>query len=402
MRDNEPGVPLYVDIQIIDTNTCSPLAGAALDFWHCNSTGVYSGVSASGNGNSDADDSNLDTTFNRGIQETSSDGVAQFLTTFPGHYTGRATHIHIMSHSPGKWTKLANNTITGNVQNSHVGQLFFDDSLIAEVEKLAPYNTNTQALTTNKEDFIMAEESADVDPVVEYVLLGDSLEDGILAWVSVAVNASASYTARPAVNYTEDGGVVNPGGGMGGGPGGPGCGGGPPPGMNFTGGPPMGMRNGSFPGGPGNGTAGGFGGMKCGNATDNATGNSTDNSTGTGGAPQNFRSSGVPESFSLSSATPVVSSGAAPSATPSVGGEGEGQCSRPGRPGNGTHGNGTHGGHGHRLPSQGNKMRPNRHQSHWENKERSKWQQSQQDEDDSDSDSDSESDSDSDSDSDDE
>jgi protocatechuate 3,4-dioxygenase beta subunit len=59
---------------------------------------VYSGVTASGNGNS-ADESNLDKTFLRGLQKTDSTGVAQIQTVFPGHYRGRATHIHGKSYS---------------------------------------------------------------------------------------------------------------------------------------------------------------------------------------------------------------------------------------------------------------------------------------------------------------
>lgn len=57
--------------------------------------GVYSGVVASGNGNSN-DDSNLNTTFLRGVQPSGHDGVVRFESIFPGHYTGRAIHIHGM------------------------------------------------------------------------------------------------------------------------------------------------------------------------------------------------------------------------------------------------------------------------------------------------------------------
>jgi protocatechuate 3,4-dioxygenase beta subunit len=57
--------------------------------------GVYSGVQASGNGDS-SDASNLDATFLRGIQPSNDEGVVQFESIFPGHYTGRATHIHGM------------------------------------------------------------------------------------------------------------------------------------------------------------------------------------------------------------------------------------------------------------------------------------------------------------------
>lgn len=55
--------------------------------------GVYSGVVARGNGNSN-DESNLDETFLRGLQKTDESGVTQIQTIFPGHYRGRATHIH--------------------------------------------------------------------------------------------------------------------------------------------------------------------------------------------------------------------------------------------------------------------------------------------------------------------
>jgi len=80
---------------------------------------------------------------------TDSEGIAAFDTLFPGHYQGRATHIHLMAHHGG--TLLANNTFQGgNV--THTGQLFFQDELKDAVEATSPYNTNTQAVTTNDED----------------------------------------------------------------------------------------------------------------------------------------------------------------------------------------------------------------------------------------------------------
>ena len=60
-----------------------------VDIWHCNATGVYSGVSAAGNGNSESVTSNLNATFLRGIQETDINGIVQVATVFPGHYDGR-------------------------------------------------------------------------------------------------------------------------------------------------------------------------------------------------------------------------------------------------------------------------------------------------------------------------
>ena len=94
IRDGQEGVPLFLDVQLIDTSTCDPVPAVYVDFWHCNATGVYSGVQAGGNGNKN-DASNLDNTFLRGLQQTNANGVVQIESIFPGHYTGRATHIHI-------------------------------------------------------------------------------------------------------------------------------------------------------------------------------------------------------------------------------------------------------------------------------------------------------------------
>lgn len=95
LREDQPGVPIVIDGQFIDVETCEPITNLYWDIWNCNSTGVYSGLIATGNGNTD-DETNLDATFLRGIQETDDDGVVQFLSVFPGHYSGRATHHHMV------------------------------------------------------------------------------------------------------------------------------------------------------------------------------------------------------------------------------------------------------------------------------------------------------------------
>lgn len=41
----------------------------------------------------------LNSTFLRGIQLTDHDGVVQFETIFPGHYSGRAVHTHLLAHT---------------------------------------------------------------------------------------------------------------------------------------------------------------------------------------------------------------------------------------------------------------------------------------------------------------
>ena len=169
----------------------------------------------------------------------------------PTHFS--TTHIHVATHTAADGTVYPNGTYKSETV-SHVGQIFFgtrdlqfrapitdrrsvtDQDLITQVEALEPYNTNTQELTTNEGDSIMEQESADIDPVVSYVLLGDDVSDGIMAWTAFGVNLTNAYTISAAASYYEEGGVANEssggmgGGAPGGGQGGPSGSGAPPSG----------------------------------------------------------------------------------------------------------------------------------------------------------------------------
>lgn len=112
--------------------------------------------------------------------------------------------------------------------------MFFDQDLISLVETEEPYASNTQELTTNAQDSILAEEAAEVDPMVEYVLLGDHVSDGIFAWISFGMDTKSLYDVSPAVFYTSEGGVENENSGMGGG-------GSPPNGTAPASNPPTGI-----------------------------------------------------------------------------------------------------------------------------------------------------------------
>lgn len=116
-------------------------------------------------------------------------------------------------------TLNSNNTLSGGAI-THVGQMFFDQDLISLVETTEPYASNTQELTTNAEDSIFEGEADGYDPVVEYVLLGDDVSEGIFAWIAFGMDSTSAYNISAAAYWTENGGVVNEnaGGGMGGGP----------------------------------------------------------------------------------------------------------------------------------------------------------------------------------------
>ena len=43
IREGKPGVPLELQLLVLDAKTCRPLADAAVDVWHCDAAGAYSG-----------------------------------------------------------------------------------------------------------------------------------------------------------------------------------------------------------------------------------------------------------------------------------------------------------------------------------------------------------------------
>jgi len=156
--------------------------------------------------NGATDTSNLNKSFLRGLQATSADGVAQFETTFPGHYDGRTTHLHIMSHLNA--TAKDNGTVW-DLTATYAGQLFFDQDLISAVEKTSPYTSNRQRLTANRDDSILLQEMATSDPFLEYVMLGNGIEDGVLAWYQIGIDSAFSRKVmRVALNYEEGGKVA--------------------------------------------------------------------------------------------------------------------------------------------------------------------------------------------------
>ncbi|GAW02906.1 extracellular dioxygenase [Lentinula edodes] len=153
----------------------------------------------------------MNSTFLRGIQQTDDEGVVTFDTVFPGHYSGRATHIHMIAHLNA--TLLSNNTLSGGTV-PHVGQVFWDQDLINDVEATYPYNTNTIVITENVDDRVFSTETEDTtsDPVLEYVYLGSNLSDGLFAWVTIAVNTSATYDPNYSFVWTSDGSIAESGG----------------------------------------------------------------------------------------------------------------------------------------------------------------------------------------------
>jgi hypothetical protein len=188
-REGNAGAPLILNITVIDTNTCQPIVGAAVDIWHCNSLGVYSGFLAEGTKNE---------TFLRGIQFTDDNGIASFTTIYPGWYTGRVTHIHIKVHINSTLDSPSGTIVGGHV--SHTGQIYFNDTIDSEIAKLEPYSQRASVpLTTQNSDSIFVNQGGIeslldlqfIDPEVEYI-------GGFVASIVLGVeSASGSPQAAP-------------------------------------------------------------------------------------------------------------------------------------------------------------------------------------------------------------
>ncbi|OAA64748.1 Intradiol ring-cleavage dioxygenase, core [Niveomyces insectorum RCEF 264] len=201
ITEGQAGVPVHLDMQFLDINTCQPIPNMLIDVWHANATGVYSGVVGSGG---------LNTTFLRGFQVTDHDGVVEFDTLYPGHYFGRTQHIHVMSRLGGKI--LANGTYTGGTVN-HIGQLYFDQELSGVIEAMEPYASNWLPVTYNSDDFLTAQAASDdYDPFPDYVMLSEDANDGLLMWITIGINTTADYDnqAWAAATWRKGGGVAAP------------------------------------------------------------------------------------------------------------------------------------------------------------------------------------------------
>src|SRR5438132_2705299 len=130
ITEGRPGVPLSLRAFVVSASTCKPIKAAAVDIWHADAGGVYSGFGSGA----------ASRTFMRGIQRTNAKGLALFRTVYPGWYQGRTVHIHVKVH------------LGGNVV--HTGQLYFPDTLTDAVYRAAPYSARSNRVVRNPDDAI--------------------------------------------------------------------------------------------------------------------------------------------------------------------------------------------------------------------------------------------------------
>jgi protocatechuate 3,4-dioxygenase beta subunit len=201
ITEGRPGVPLRLRIAVLDAKACNPIENAAVDIWHCDAAGVYSGFTGAGGqdggrgfgpprGRGGRRGGPMDETrFLRGVQLTNKQGIAEFVTIYPGWYAGRTIHIHLKTHLGGD--VAAEQYSGGHV--SHTGQLFLPEDVTEQIAKMNPYvNHSGVHRTLHREDRIFLQQGGAQSIVKLERLQNGSNAAGFVATIAVAVNPSAT------------------------------------------------------------------------------------------------------------------------------------------------------------------------------------------------------------------
>jgi protocatechuate 3,4-dioxygenase beta subunit len=162
IKEDRRGIPLTLRFRVLNVNACRVIEGAAVEIWHADGSGDYSGVSGNGG------------TYLRGIQRTNAKGWVRFETIYPVWYRGRTPHIHMKVF------------VSGN--EVHTGQVFMRDAVSAKVYSRGIYAPRGQADTTNSEDTIYAE--AGRRALLHLRRKGDRIADGYTGTLDIGVNPS--------------------------------------------------------------------------------------------------------------------------------------------------------------------------------------------------------------------
>lgn len=224
MSEDQAGIPLYLDIGVMDTTSCTPMSNVLVDLWHCNATGSYSSFEALdpntpfeelldqlnvtiGAGTLDLHTGN--STFLRGMWPTDQNGMMEMKTVFPGFYVERTIHIHAQVHT--NWVVGTNGTIISD-NTINTAQLFFAEDLSAQIMALEPYVSHTQInRTTNDIDSVWGSEDIDgYNPLMQVVPLdGEDVTKGMVAYITLGVDPSDvgadGSSQMPVRRYLENG-----------------------------------------------------------------------------------------------------------------------------------------------------------------------------------------------------
>ncbi|KUO00427.1 intradiol ring-cleavage dioxygenase [Streptomyces caeruleatus] len=196
ITEGKSGVPLTLRLTVVDaTDGCTPVKGAAVEIWHCDAWGYYSGYTTANPGGSapaESEDGSTanDNTYLRGYQLANAGGVVKFETIFPGWYTPRTCHIHLKVHTGGQ---KEDGTYEGGKVN-YTGQLFFADDIAEEIFTLEPYSKHSGNYTTLDNDMVYDGGSASSGLLTLKPVKKADPSKGYKGFLTVAIDPDAENT----------------------------------------------------------------------------------------------------------------------------------------------------------------------------------------------------------------
>lgn len=194
VTEGKAGVPLELTLLVLDAATCAPIENAAVEIWHCDALGFYSGFTENSPGGTGdyVDDGSDPDTFLRGLQLTDAEGQVTFQTIYPGWYAGRDIHIHLKVHTGGE---AANGTYDGG-HVSHTGQLAFADEITDQIALIEPYSAKTDTFTRLDEDNVFgAVEEDDPSFFVELIQVDAAdIAAGMVGTITLGVDPETVQT----------------------------------------------------------------------------------------------------------------------------------------------------------------------------------------------------------------
>ena len=131
ITEGRPGAPLEIEFVVVDATACRPMPNVAVDIWHCDALGEYSGYGPNAQGAPGHLEPVNAARFFRGTQITDDQGLLAFRTIVPGWYSGRAVHIHVKVHP----------TPTSQATT----QVYFTEALLNSVYAKDPYSAHAGA-----------------------------------------------------------------------------------------------------------------------------------------------------------------------------------------------------------------------------------------------------------------
>ncbi|KAJ7601000.1 aromatic compound dioxygenase [Mycena floridula] len=153
-RDGQAGIPLTLDIGIRDVTTCNALPGVMVEIWGPNALGQYG------------------STFLRAATLSTSNGIAEIQTIWPGPTASAASHVNVAVHSGA--------TLSSPI--IHVGRIYFNDNWNNLVLNYGVYQSNTNARMKDSADPISSDCSI--------TSIGDDWIDpeGVVGYITIGVN----------------------------------------------------------------------------------------------------------------------------------------------------------------------------------------------------------------------